>query len=87
MTVKSHWRGHAIAITKNGWFYSDTKQRVRDNPDRKCGYCQKENRPDDIDPCLGELPGVTNACCGHGVKAESYIQFNNGVRISGFKLG
>lgn len=33
---------------------------------RICGHCE---RPcgDGPDPCLGHLPGVISACCGHGV--------------------
>lgn len=34
------------------------------------------------DPCLGELPGVKYACCGHGGRSGSptvgYIYFDNG---------
>lgn len=32
---------------------------------RACGYCGETcgNGPD---PCLGVLPGVISACCGHG---------------------
>lgn len=48
-----------------------------------CPFCglirEKDFRPD---PCLGELPGVEFACCGHGgmVKEErGYIAFSNGV--------
>lgn len=37
---------------------------------------------DKVDPCLGYLPGVDNACCGHGT-GEGYIQFKNGVTIRG----
>lgn len=27
------------------------------------------------DPCIGYLPGVHNACCGHGNDAEAYMTF------------
>jgi hypothetical protein len=27
------------------------------------------------DPCIGYLPGVYNACCGHGNPAEAYLTF------------
>ncbi|KKM83850.1 hypothetical protein LCGC14_1305030 [marine sediment metagenome] len=32
------------------------------------------------DPCLGKLPGVISACCGHGLH-EGHIRFENGTRI------
>lgn len=25
------------------------------------------------DPCLGYLPGVSHACCGHGVTERAYV--------------
>lgn len=33
-----------------------------------------------VDPCLGKLPGVKFACCGHG-KRHGYMFFENGVTI------
>lgn len=36
-----------------------------------------------VDPCLGILPGVRNACCGHGGKHQRnlpYIQFEGVTR-------
>lgn len=53
-------------------------------PERICGKCGKSAPWNEIDPCLGMLPRVANACCGHGNPAESYIQFENGVRLAGF---
>lgn len=47
----------------------------------ECPKCEMKIE-DDADPCLGYLPGVRNACCGHGVH-EGYIEFENGVRIVG----
>lgn len=48
-----------------------------------CPTCNKERTEDGHDPCFGELPGVSYACCGHGGKVNSYgyITFSNGVRI------
>jgi hypothetical protein len=34
------------------------------------------------DPCIANLPGVKNACCGHGIE-PGYIQFENGITIRG----
>lgn len=57
------------------WQYEDGQSidTVRKCP--KCGELSIEN-----DHCLGHLPGVLNACCGHGVK-DGYIQFENGTVI------
>ena len=49
-------------------------------PCPKCGLRRGE---DHHDPCLGELPGVRYACCGHADYRASYpyLSFENGVRI------
>ena len=52
---------------------------------RPCPLCNKLRRADGCDPCLGRLPGVTYACCGHG-KREGYIIFENGIKVSTLKL-
>lgn len=57
-----------------------------------CGLtCKKEHRTVDsdgnvtgyADPCVGILPGVKFACCGHGDQRYegAYIFFENGVII------
>lgn len=67
-------RGHIMTETPQGWVYADTGRLVSEWPNRPCGHCHLPNRADGHDACLGELPGVTNACCGHGHAASAYIQ-------------
>ncbi len=43
-----------------------------------CGISYKQGA--EPDPCLGYLPSVTNACCGHGT-SEAYVSFNNGITL------
>jgi len=52
----------------------------------KCPACDMTRERDfGPDPCLGELPGVDFACCGHGgvpgttAIGTGYVAFNNGV--------
>ena len=78
--ARCYWRGHAIHTM---WVYSDSHQKVEKNPNRKCGNCNKPNRKDGHDACLGKLPGVMNACCGHGRTKEAYIQFLDKFCIKG----
>jgi hypothetical protein len=47
-----------------------------------CVKCGKLPTEEGHDACLGTLPGVVDACCGHGVK-EPYIIFENGLTIRG----
>ena len=49
---------------------------------RRCPACLKPRTIEGHDPCLGTLPGVKFACCGHGVH-RGYISFTNGVIIRG----
>lgn len=68
------WRGHIITDS-DGWRYADTGELVANNPNRDCGHCGRSNTADGYDGCLGALPGVMNACCGHGIEEAAYVQF------------
>lgn len=67
-------RGHKLIYNNEAlqWHYFDDKS-IFDNS-RPCKKCEKMPTKDDHDACLGQLAGVANACCGHGVKGEKYIQ-------------
>jgi len=43
--------------------------------ERPCVRCGAAAAPDGPDPCLGMLPNVVSACCGHGVE-EPYLKFH-----------
>lgn len=81
--ITSHDKGHLIIWDENldDWIYADDKTIVRYNP-RSCPRCGHMPTEEGYDYCLGKLPGVLNACCGHGVE-EGYIQFENGIEIRG----
>ena len=46
----------------------------------KCPSCRMVVEPGEPDPCLGSLPGVQLACCGHG-GGDGYLIFENGVSL------
>lgn len=56
-----------------------------------CLHCGLDRTIDGHDGCVGILKGVKNACCGHGLESEAYVQFNhdnykkepNKIRIAG----
>lgn len=52
--------------------------------DAPCGACGEVIPWDGPDPCLGWLPGVRNACCGHTEKDCAYIQLPDGECVRGF---
>lgn len=55
---------------------TDTQLR----PGWVCPKCELMRGDDMCDPCLGRLPGVVFACCGHG-KNNGYVYFENGTII------
>lgn len=78
-------RGHKYYYQWKGLEYhlNHKSPIVKEKPCIKCG---KMPTSDGHDACLGTLPGVIAACCGHGVK-EGYILFENGISLSGnFKI-
>ena len=72
MTAWAYTRGHKVIYDefRDDWYYADTFQKVDDK--RPCPKCGLLPTPKGYDACLGHLPGVRSACCGHGVE-ESYI--------------
>lgn len=86
--AKSYYRGHLIVWNGIQWLFADNGDALpshggKSRPCKKCGAEMSENEPD---KCLGELNGVDNACCGHGIKSQSYIRFENGLTINNFKM-
>ena len=82
--------GHTIYFSgkdmnNNRYLPRDEKGRFISEWKLKCPMCKRPVTKKDHDPCIANLPGVKNACCGHG--GEGYIQFENGITIRGnFKV-
>lgn len=90
-TTDDYLRGWPIYWDEGAeeWRFCDTGESTADTwADRPCGHCglYGNSSDGDVDPCLGELAGVTNACCGHGSPEESYICFAGGLCIRGFDI-
>ena len=67
------------------WRYEDDYTAVMDHwQKRPCGHCEEYFTVDGHDPCIANLRGVQNACCGHGDDSTAYVQFTDGRRESGF---
>jgi hypothetical protein len=91
VTTRSFFRGHPVIKSADGaWIYEDSGEPAGFDgtirPCKKCGLIFDGSDAGHPDPCLGNLPGVDNACCGHGVRSEAYIRFANGVVIRGFVI-
>jgi hypothetical protein len=78
--VHTMLRGHKIVYTAGKWLYSGTMERTRET--RECGFCH-EHPVNEHDACIANLPGVANACCGHGIPQDAYIQFDDRICVRG----
>ena len=80
----SSYKGHKIEKNSQGlWVYSDSKELVSSNAWIKCGHCGLEVTEHGNDGCIGTLPNVMNACCGHGNINDAYVQFSDKKIIKG----
>ncbi len=78
----SKLRGHPIRFDDGAWRFADNgDSTVNTHNERPCGKCGSDNTPEGHDACLGTLPEVKNACCGHGEAGSAYVQFDDGVHI------
>ena len=75
--------GHERYVDENGDRRYKDNNKLIDSEYRPCAKCGQYPINDGEDYCLQHLGKVINACCGHGNK-EGYIQFDNGIRISGY---
>lgn len=84
MSILSTLRGHPIEFKDGEWKYIDTgESTVLTWRTRACGHCKQSETPEGHDACLGTLPGVRNACCGHGSSESAYVQFDAGTELRG----
>jgi hypothetical protein len=89
--ARGFYRGHpTICFTDeqtdpecfDAWRYADDLTETPENDtdqgiERPCIACHQLAEPHGPDPCLGWLPGVKAACCGHGVE-EPYVLLDDG---------
>jgi hypothetical protein len=73
-----YYRGHPVVCLEGEACerYADDLTSTVDaqgvSVERPCVHCGALAAPDGPDPCLGLLPDVRAACCGHGVE-EPYV--------------
>ena len=86
MVAHSHHHGHKMYFDESlqEWRYKDDDTLVKDHYQlRPCGHCGSYTTSEGHDGCLGTLPNVMNACCGHGIIKDSYVQFSKYITIRG----
>lgn len=64
MTAHSSSRGWPIVYINNQWVYADNHKKLYQ---RRCKQCQQLPTQEGHDVCLGKIPNVISACCGHGM--------------------
>jgi len=72
MAVRSYVRGWTVICRRGKWLYEDTGEPL--SVVRPCRKCGRMPTADGHDACLGELPGIAFACCGHGVTEPIRIE-------------
>jgi len=72
MVVTAHKRGHLIQY-EGKWVYADNGEDIQyERPCKRCGLLPT---PDGYDACLGYIPNVISACCGHGVEKSYKVNY------------
>ena len=66
--------GHVIEETAEGVVYQSDGVLVDGADLRPCVGCNVKCSPGQQDPCIANLPGTLNACCGHGVELTPVSQ-------------
>lgn len=51
-----------------GWHYVFNNEPISNIDCLVCPRCQKISGVNEPDICLGHIPGIKSACCGHGVE-------------------
>jgi len=76
--VTGYERGNPIKYINSKWVYEDGTPI--ENEKRPCVRCGCMPTPEGYDACLGFIPGVVSACCGHGVE-DGYVLKEGGYKI------
>lgn len=88
--------GHLIVDTPAGPVYEDDGSAVDGANPRPCKGCDARILRGSHDPCIANLPGTHQACCGHGLDCSpvhglpnGYVALNDGrsLRFSGLLGG
>jgi len=59
--------GHVVENSPQGVIYRDDGTLVDSLNPRPCLGCKVRVTHGEQDPCIANLPGTSQACCGHGL--------------------
>ena len=80
---RDKWRGYDCYVINEIWYYCDDLSETARGHREACGYCGLKDTIEGHDGCIGTLEGVRNACCGHGIAKDAYVQFPDSSDIRG----
>ena len=72
MSARSSQRGNPIEYDNKRWIYSDDKSPI--SVERPCVRCGELPTKEGYDACLGYIPNMKSACCGHGVESPIMME-------------
>lgn len=81
MPCFSYNRGHLTVLRRGVWYYQSDGVPVDDDLDRPCARCGRPPSPEGYDACMGYVPGVSSACCGHG-EGPGFVIWRDGAMFS-----
>lgn len=81
----TYYNGHRVWEDQDGHFrYFTDDTSIREDPYRACPLCGSEPTPEKHDACLGTLPNVLFACCGHSVIDMAYVKLEDERIMRGY---
>ncbi len=82
MTITTWHNGNPVKFINGKWIHGDGSDGYKYKP---CPACGKLPHEDGRDACLQKIPGVSSACCGHGVEGLEVVVFENGKTLRGIE--
>lgn len=80
MTAMTWHNGNEVFLINGKWVHADGSDAYDYKP---CPTCGKLPHDDGRDSCLMKTPGVTSACCGHGIEWLATVVFEDERVLSG----
>jgi hypothetical protein len=82
--IRWRWHGNLVYEFADGkcLYSSDWTTALDSNKNlipRPCPRCKKLPTKEGHDACLGHIPGLKAACCGHGFPGEAYVVWKDGI--------
>jgi hypothetical protein len=79
-------RGHPVHFDWDRNCFMDCRtEKIVDINKLQCPACELFPTAEGHDACLGTIPGIIAACCGHGYRSECYVKPQHGQILTGIQ--